>query len=266
MKYSVTDVAKILGLTPSALHFYEKEKLLEVDKDEHNHRLYQVGDIFRLLSYTKYRSMGFSMKTVLKQFSGVENDRRLIIQRMEKQREEASKKAAYYHELADSIDGHITSVKRIESLLDEYEFTQSPHTLFLYDEECGWMSKDRRAQGIVQKWVKAMPAARLAVMLHSAESMNAGFGYAITPRKAQAFALSMDLNMQELLPVSCLHTIIATDDRFPDNPHIVFEKALDYARSRGFTLVGNPWGYILLVEVAPQVRLKPYVELWVPIR
>jgi DNA-binding transcriptional MerR regulator len=38
MKYSVTDVAKILGLTPSALHFYEKGKLIEVDKDEHNHR------------------------------------------------------------------------------------------------------------------------------------------------------------------------------------------------------------------------------------
>jgi hypothetical protein len=53
---------------------------------------------------------------------------------------------------------------------------------------------------------------------------------------------------------------------FRITPHIVFEKALDYARSRGFTLVGKPWGYILLVEVAPGARLKPYIELWVPIR
>ncbi|GHU99823.1 hypothetical protein FACS189483_09490 [Spirochaetia bacterium] len=74
--------------------------------------LLKVEDIFRLLSYTKYRSMGFPMKTVVKQFSGNENDRQLIIQRMEKQREEAWKKAAYYHELADSIDGHLTVCKK----------------------------------------------------------------------------------------------------------------------------------------------------------
>jgi hypothetical protein len=32
------------------------------------------------------------------------------------------------------------------------------------------------------------------------------------------------------------------------------------------TLVGKSWGYILLVEVAPGAKLKPYIELWVPIR
>jgi DNA-binding transcriptional MerR regulator len=264
--YSVSDVAKILGLTTSALHFYEKEKLIEVEKNEHNHRFYNKVDIFQLLSYTKYRSMGFPMKTVVKQFSGSENDRRLIFRRMEEQKKEALRKAAYYTELADSIEAHIAGAQRIDDLLNQYEFTQSPQTLFLYDEEGGCISKDHRAQTVIQKWVKSMPATRLAVMLHSTETMKANLGFAVTSEKAKTLSLPIELKAEKLPPLSCLHTVVSTDNEFPDNPHIVFEEALRYARSRGFTLLGKPWGYILLVEVASKVAAKPYIELWVPIR
>lgn len=267
MKYTVMDLAKILGLTTSALHFYEKGKLIEAEKDENNHRFYNSVDIFRLLSYTKYRSMGFPMKTVVKQFNGSENDWKLIYQRMVKQEEEARKKAAYYQDLADSINSHLEGVRHIEDLLDKYEFTQSPHVLFIHiDEACGWISKDRREQLLLQKWVKAMPATRLGVVLDSPETQKAYLGYALSPQKAQMAALPPPLHPEELLPASSLHTVVAADDRFSDNPQFAFEKAVEYARSRGFTLLGKPWGYILLVEVAPGAKLKPYLELWVPIQ
>jgi DNA-binding transcriptional MerR regulator len=267
MKYTVMDVAKMLGLTTSALHFYEKGKLIEVEKDGNNHRFYHAVDIFRLLSYTKYRSMGFPMKTIVKQFSGSENDRKIIFQRIAKQADEARKKAAFYQDLADSIDCHIASIRRIDDLLDKYEFTQSPHVLFIHtDEACGWISKDRREQGILQKWVKAMPAARLSVVLNTGETRSACFGYAIAPQKARALALPLGLPNEELHPASCLHTVVAVNDRFSENPHVAFEKPVEYALSRGFTISGKPWGCILLVEVAPGAILKPYIELWIPIQ
>jgi DNA-binding transcriptional MerR regulator len=267
MKYTVMDVAKILGLTTSALHFYEKGKLIEVEKDKNNYRFYHSVDIFRLLSYTKYRSMGFPMKTVVKQFGGGENDRKIIFQRIVKQSEEARKKAAFYQDLANSIDSHIASIRRIDDLLDKYEFTQSPHILFLHTGEvCGWISKDRREQGILQKWVKAMPATRLGAVLNTGEAQSACLGYAIPPQKAQALTLPLGLHSEELHPASCLHTIVATDDRFSDNPHVAFEGAVEYALSRGFAISGKPWGYILLVEVSPGAKLKPYLELWIPIQ
>ncbi|MDR1619305.1 MAG: MerR family transcriptional regulator [Clostridiales bacterium] len=265
MKYSVSDVSEMLGLTSSALHFYEKENLINVKRDENGHRYYTVVDVFRFLSYTKYRSMGFPLKTVVRQFSGVENDRYLIYERLRQQKADAQKKAAYYAKLAQYIDAHIQSANRIEDLLDQYEFTQSPHTLILHDEECGWVSKSRKAQRIAQKWVKAMPAMRLVVTLHSVDTFDACFGYAVTFQQAKELALPMDLHVQEMPAVSCLHTIVATSEAFTEAPHIVFEKPIAYARSRGFALRGKPWGHILLVEVAPEAHLKPYVELWIPI-
>ena len=57
MKFGITDVAKMLGLTTSAIHYFEKQNRIRVDKDKNGHRYYNVVDVFRLLSYRKYRSM-----------------------------------------------------------------------------------------------------------------------------------------------------------------------------------------------------------------
>ena len=46
----------------------------------------------------------------------------------------------------------------------------------------------------------------------------------------------------------------------------ILDIPLRYAKDRGFVITGEPWGNILLVEVAPGARLAPYVELWIPIQ
>jgi DNA-binding transcriptional MerR regulator len=261
------DVANALGLTVGALHFWEKNNLIEeVEKNEAGHRRYHVVDIFRFLSYTKYRSMGFSMKTVVKQFSGSENDRNLVIERLKKCQEEASQKAEYYSHLAAAINEHLFSAAKISDLLDTYEFVQSPTVHIFFDDECGWISRNRLAQTQVQKWIKAMPAVRIGVILNSLEPLEASLCYIIEKEAAKSMTLPRTLNFHEAPSQSCLHTIVTTGEQFTENPYIVFEKALQYADSRGFEIVGKPWGYILLVEVAPKAKLKPYLELWIPIR
>lgn len=64
MIYSIKDLSEILGCTTSAIHYFEKENLIKVEKWKSGYRYYNVVDIFRLLSYTKYRSMGIPMKVI----------------------------------------------------------------------------------------------------------------------------------------------------------------------------------------------------------
>ena len=145
--YTVSDLATALGLSPGALHFFEREGLLDTEKNHSGHRVYNTVEIFRLLSYTKYRSMGFSMKTLVKQLDlDSKIERQAIIQRLQKHRDEASQKAKYYSRLTDAIDQHIFSAARIDDLLDSYEFVQSPAIKFCYYDECGWLSKNRHTQ------------------------------------------------------------------------------------------------------------------------
>lgn len=271
MKYRVSDVARVLGLTSGALHYFEREKLLSVQRDASGHRFYDTVDIFRLLSYRKYKSMGFGIKTVARQFSGAENDRRLIEERVARQRDEALKMARHYEELADYIQQHLNSIGQIDRLLGQFELAYSPEVLFLFEEGNGWISDNPKAGNMAQRWVEAMPATRLALLMGpngrggQAQPEDI-FGYSVLKTYAGGLGLPLSDNVITLPRSLCVHTVAAADDRFVDDPGMVFEEGLGYLKQRGFEQAGQPWGNILLVEVAPEARLKPYVELWLPIK
>jgi|GEM_PF-532334 len=269
-KYSVSDVARVLGLTPASLHYYERENLIHVKKDEKGYRYYSMVDVFRLLSYHKYHSMGFPIKTVVAQFSGSENNRDIIIERVQKIKEKCDQQVIYYQQLSGYINDYLESIKQINTLHNNYEFIRSQEVLFLYDEYYGWISREQNAQGIEQQWIAAMPATKLSVMClqwtKELQPANVTFGYSVSPQIAQDISLNLGLKTKKIEATSCLHTIVSTNDDFSDNPGISFVEPMKYLKERGLILNGNPWGNILLVEVAPGAKLKPYVEYWFPIR
>lgn len=264
MKYSIKDIADILGCTTSAIHYFEKERLIQVEKEENGHRVYNVVDVFRMLSYAKYRAMEIPMKTIITQFGGKEHNRALIQEREEHYKEKALKNAQYYMNLAEAIEDHLVSIRKIDTLLDQYELAQSPEMIAMCDKECGWLSKNRNSQKIIHEWVKAMPSVQLCV-LHSDMGLSS-FGYIIQPKKQKELGLPLDLQNRVLPGTPCLHTIVMTDDKFVENPQIVFQKPREYALSKGLELGEMAWGKILLVEVGEHAKLYPYVELWISIK
>ncbi|GKX27686.1 MerR family transcriptional regulator [Vallitalea longa] len=264
MKYSITDLAEILGCTTSAIHYFEKEHLIKVNKEKNGHRYYNVVDVFRLLSYAKYRSMEIPMKSIITQFGGKENNYRLIQERETKYRNEALKKATYYKNLADAIEDHLVSIRRIEQLLNKYELAQSPAVTVMCDEECGWLSKNRSSQKIIHEWVKLMPVVQLGVIDERMGMSN--FGYFVSSKKMEELDLPLELNTKQLRSTSCLHTIVVADEDFSQQPQKVFKKAYEYIMSKGLEIDDISWGKILLVEVEKGAKLHPYIELWISIK
>lgn len=264
MRYSITDLAEILGCTTSAIHYFEKENLIKVEKGENGHRYYNVVDVFRLLSYTKYRSMEMPMKTIITQFGGEENNYKFIEEREKTYQLEALKKAKYYMGLADAIEEHLVSIGRIEELLNKYEFAQSPEVTIMCDDECGWLSKNRSSQRIIREWVKAMPIVQLGV-IDSRMGMSS-FGYLVDTKKLEELDLPQGLYTKQLKSTSCIHTIVVADEDFTQHPQKVFKKASEYAIKKGLEIGEIALGKILLVEVEKGAKLHPYIELWISIK
>ena len=69
MQYVIGDVARTLGLTPGALHFFEREGVISPRKGDNTRRTYSAEDVIRLISYRKYRSMEMPLKEIAHQFS-----------------------------------------------------------------------------------------------------------------------------------------------------------------------------------------------------
>ena len=69
MAYSIGDVSRVLGITTSALHYYEKEGLIRKPMEDSGWRSYDDEDVYRLISVKKYSAMGVSLREIAQQFS-----------------------------------------------------------------------------------------------------------------------------------------------------------------------------------------------------
>lgn len=273
MQYRISDVARVLGITPNALHFFEKENIIQVEKDQSGYRNYSIADVFRLLSYEKYRSMGYPLKTVRNQFVHEVDNRSQVLQRVEKQKEDALSKAFYFTRLAHAIEEHLVDIRKIDQLLGQYEFAHSKDLLFLFDSEGGWISKHKSSQAMLHQWVDAMPAVRLAFLDFSAscagqsqDNSSGVLGYMAEEAIAQELQLPGLPNIHKQPASLCLHTIIASDDGFLVDPASVFSDICEEAKRRGLIPNGHPWGTILLVEIRKDGGLRPYHSLWLPVK
>lgn len=270
MQYRISDVARIMGITPNALHFFEKENIINVQKDQSGYRNYSIADVFRLLSYEKYRSMGYALKTVKTQFSYEVNNRGPILQRIEDMQEQALKKASYYARLARTIEDHITEIRKIDTLLGQYEVTQAEDLLFVFDPDGGWISKHKPTQQILHQWVDSMPAVRLAFLgaapQNGQNEGHATLAYMAEEAAARDLCLPILPHMHRQPASLCLQTIVSADDSFLEDPSSVFKDMYKEARQRGLIPAGRPWGTILLVEIRPDGGLRPYHSLWLPVK
>ena len=191
VKYRIGDVSKVLGLTPGALRYYESAGLIRDKRATTGYRYYDVADLWRLLSYEKYHSMGCSVKEVIDQFTGG-GSIETIEDRVRKRRDEALEKARKYNELAGQIEEHLTSIGRIDELLGGYSFERNNEMLFFCDDVGGWISNDDDKRVELNKWVRSMPAARLSFKTR-AESPESGavLGFSISASHPQSKNLAL---------------------------------------------------------------------------
>ncbi len=62
MAYKISEVAKMLGITPQTLRFYEKYGITTEKSSSNDQRIYSSNRIDLLMSMKKYRNCGFTVK------------------------------------------------------------------------------------------------------------------------------------------------------------------------------------------------------------
>lgn len=64
MNYSISEFAKITGISQHTLRYYEKEGLIEPQRDEHNYRLFGAEDLDWAIFINKLKNTGISLKEI----------------------------------------------------------------------------------------------------------------------------------------------------------------------------------------------------------
>lgn len=268
MKYSVGEVAKLLGITPNALRFYDKQGMIKTQKEENGRRFYTQVDMTRLLSFKKYSSMGVPLKTIGKQFTAGGDRRQIVQERIMQCQQEAREKAAFYQNLADSISDHIDLMTRMEAHHGELRIETSPECLILFDQENQLMTLNQTIRKQMKAWISAMPATKLACVylgdnLFSGQSTLA---YSILSDMAQKAGL--DRHGPHVIAVPAkpsLHVMLSHYDAFT-NPEAAFSTVFQYMQEKNLKLDGIPWAQVIVVESDLNDTYHVFLDVWVPFK
>ncbi|MED9822055.1 MAG: MerR family transcriptional regulator [Christensenellales bacterium] len=263
MRYSIGDVSRVLGMTTSALHFYEKEGIIDTPKVESGWRYYQEADVCRLLSAKKYRAMGVPVRDIAQQFSAQGLTGEQVVARMEEKRAEAAEAARRYAALAQDIDGLIG--RSTQALLhpDAVDIRYAEEMMYLRSSTGGRIPLDKGEQMTVKRWLDAMPAVSLSIC-REMEDKQAVPSLIVSAERAAQQGLSADDNMARLIRGGmALHAVVSCGEEQYEDPDVIFAPLLAFAREHRFVQNGTMWGSMLFVDCSGGRRLH-YFDTYMP--
>lgn len=258
MRYTIGDVSRVLGMTTSALHFYEKEGIIDTPKEESGRRYYENMDVNRLISAKKYRAMGVSLKEIAQQFGRDGMTGEAVIARMREKKQEAERLSSQYADLARDIDRLIVLGER--GLADTGVVDIRPvEDMLAFQMQGGGIIPDRKIeQQIAQKWLDAMPAVSLSILSKQA-GMPAGFALMMPAQRAADYAFEADRRIIHMVKGGmALHAVVYCGEEQYETPDVIFRPIVNFAREHRFEQKGALFGSVLFVDCSGGVRKHFY--------
>lgn len=258
MRYSIGDVSRVLGMTTSALHFYEKEGIIDTPKEESGRRYYQQADINRLISAKKYRAMDVAVREIAQQFSSNGMTGGQVLERMREKREEAERMARQYEGLSRDIGRLIELCEEALCSIGTVDIRRIEDMLVFRSSSGGWIPKDKAEQEIARSWLEAMPAVCISICRNQ-EEQRARSALMIPMRRAKDFGLDIDCESVTRVPGGmALHAIVTCGEEQYEKPDVIFSPILDFAKEHRFRQKGMMWGNQLVVDCSGGVRRHFY--------
>jgi len=258
MAYSIGDVSRVLGITTSALHYYEKEGLIKKPMEDSGWRSYEEEDVYRLISVKKYQAMGVSLRDIAQQFSSEGMDARQIVQRMKEKREEAGKMARHYAALGEDIDALVQAGEDAIYREGVVDIRPAQEMMVFRPGDGGLIPRKKEEQAIARNWLDAQPAVSIGIARDPLKG-RAEMVLLIPRHRAQDYGWTPDGRLVDVVPGGmALHAVVSCGMEQYDAPDGIFKPILQFAREHRFTPKGMMWGSTLFVDCSGGARRYYY--------
>ncbi|MDO5379208.1 MAG: MerR family transcriptional regulator [Clostridia bacterium] len=257
MSYSIGDVSRVLGMTTSALHFYEKEGIIDTPKEESGRRYYEDADVNRLISAKKYRAMGVPLRDIAKQFSRDGMTGEQVLSRMRERRAEADRLCAQYAALSRDIGRLIELGEQGLGAKETADIRPAEDMLLFQAGSGGFVPRDKAEQRIAQRWLEAMPAVSVGIVQEQGKS--AAFALMLPAHRAEEIGFEEDgRNVRRIPGGMALHAVVHCGEEQYETPEVIFRPIHAYAREHRFEPRGAIYGSVLFVDCSGGVRKHFY--------
>jgi len=265
MKYRIGDVAKMLGITPEAVRYYEEQKIIKPTKsDNSGYRHYSVWDIHALFQARTYRQYGYSLCETAELINTYEiND---IINTLSKKADDIDNTILWNIALFKSIGQMKDIITDVIASLGKYRIEQRPAMYRLENEGDYKLNSDPYLKEITRIWIEKSPFVFSSARFSKEEYERGGrehhFGLCVEEEHADFLPEEKPSCISYIPSRLCVYTAIQSRSSMILSPQRLIP-AIEYMHSQGLQLSGDVFSRAVMDRKASDTYVN-YHQLWLP--
>ncbi len=266
MRYKIGDVAKILGISPDLLRYYEKKGVVKPVKDQNNdYRYYEPWDINFLIDCLWYKNFGFGIEQVAQIVN--KSNYEDIVSMMEEKDAEIEASIQWQEMLLRRMRQYLQNIRTIKDYLGKCDLVYSPEIVRYLNRFNYSFDNSKELQSLSGQWLQYMPLVHRCFEIEQADLQN------MTDNFAWGLSLTMEYIRELNIPIHppamhfpsepSVHSVFTSSGKNAFSPrHLKY--LMDYVRENDLTIAGNARGN-LICSVLENGKLTGYFEVWLPV-
>lgn len=268
-RYKIGDVAKILGISPDLLRYYEKKGVVKPTKDAHNdYRYYDFWDINFLLDCLWFKNFGFSIEQISEMVRIPSADE--LSELFEKKEDELRASIAHAQLLLARSEEYRQDIRKISQLLGKCELAPSPAFVRYINRYTDSYDTSPALQKLSHDWLNLMPFVHRCFEISELD-LKRGYGndykwgLSLTMDYVEKLHVSTEPPVSHVPACACtIHSVFRNSGKGNFSPQLL-DYVVDYAMFHDLTICGPARGN-LLASVLQDDVLTGYFEVWLPVR
>lgn len=267
-KFKIGEAARILGVSPDLLRYYEKKGVVSPEKDETNaYRYYDFWDINFLMDCLWFKNFGFSIEQIadIVRIPSIEELDSLLLDKEDVLRSTIRRCQLLLQRSKD----HRRDLARIDALLYRCEISESPEFIRFINRVGDAYDTDGGLRDLARQWLKVLPFNQRYFEMYAGADLSGTadsyrWGFSLTREYADALEFQIKPPMAVIPSRKSIHTIFKNPDGRGGFAPSLLQYAADYASERDIRIFGPVCG-VLLASVQEGDHLTGYFEAWLPI-
>lgn len=268
MKYSISDIANLLGISIVTVRNYEKCGLIEpVRNEQNNYRQYNAIDMNLIRRARAYMSYGFSLSEATDML--IDGDLGGLSQAIKAKESEIERRLMQDYQLLLFVREHAAHLERVSGSAGECMIEMSPALYGFCYREGIHMLEDQGLMEMTRQWNEIRPFAEtfqlFAQTCFDDGRMKNQTGLCIEEKYADFFGIRENKYVRYYPPRRSIYAMVEYTYE-PDINLDVFEFdfVAEFARRKGVRIAGDAIGRVLHTGKSSGKWLH-YIEIWVPI-
>lgn len=256
MKYLISDLARLLGISTNAVRKYEKEGLISPKRDSSNYRWYDEEDVTKLSMIRIYTKCGFSHAEIRQlSESGEDKSEEIYRRRLDSIDNQLRRLKLLRHWLKDNIE----LIEKTALIGDGFYLMECPPVIYMIYSSGGELLRENGKLDAVSRFMYGAAEVQLIRVFRKEDLENEKpvphMGWAVKEmdigrQKGLKEILEETEKFTEYYPKRlCLYSVfIAENDRGAETDILLkehFDKIRAYMEKEGFSLSGDVMQFIV---------------------